>query len=177
VWVDLWRAATYDADSGGLVLGKAAIVDGQRTVTAPTPPDEIPLFVRAGALLPLLPPDVDTLADYGGGEIVRLADRRDHLEILAFPRGRSSGHAFRRERLRSIEGDGRWELAIAGAPTRTWTLQASFATLERPFVPCAVEVSGEPLPASAWSFDPATQVLRATWQGRNDRLVARAACD
>ena len=33
----------------------------------PAPLDELPLLVRAGAVLPLLPADVDTLAPYGRG--------------------------------------------------------------------------------------------------------------
>jgi alpha-glucosidase (family GH31 glycosyl hydrolase) len=42
--------------------------------TLPAPLDEIPLLVRAGAMLVLLPADVDTLADYGAGTaVVRLA--------------------------------------------------------------------------------------------------------
>ena len=62
-----------------------------RDVTLPAPLDELPLLARAGAVLPLLSPDVDTLADYGEAAppgVVRLADRRDRLHLLAFPRGR-----------------------------------------------------------------------------------------
>jgi alpha-glucosidase (family GH31 glycosyl hydrolase) len=64
-WIDLWRAAAYDVASGGLTLGHAIPVSGGRRVSVPAPADELPLFVRAGAVLVLLPPDVDTLADYG----------------------------------------------------------------------------------------------------------------
>ena len=172
-WVDLWRAVTYEPLSGGLVLGAAGTIDGAQSVSAPAPADEIPIFARAGTVLPLLPPDVDTLADYGAGTpgLVRLADRLDQLELIALPRGSSTAHAFRRERYRSVEGDRRWELAIYGARQRTWRLQASLATLEHPFVPCAVEFDGQALPASDWSYDADAHVLRATWQGRNGRLV------
>jgi alpha-glucosidase (family GH31 glycosyl hydrolase) len=172
-WIDLWRAVAYEPVTGGLVLGAAEIIDGAQTVSAPAPADEIPIFARAGTVLPLLPPDVDTLADYGAGTpgLVRLADRLDQLDLIAFPRGSSTAHAFRRERYRSVEGDRRWELTIYGARVRTWRLQASLATLEQPFVPCAVEFDGQALPASDWSYDSATSVLRATWQGRNGSLV------
>jgi hypothetical protein len=175
-WIDLWRAASYDATSGGIVVGGAHVIDGAQTISVPAPPDELPLLLRAGAILPLLPADVDTLADYGAGTpgLVRLADRLDVLALIAFPRGRSTGRAFRHERFVSSEGDRRWELSLLGAVrTRTWTLQASLATLERPFEPCAVEFADHPLAASDWSYDTASGVLRASWQGQNGRLVVR----
>ena len=90
------------------------------------------------------------------------------------PRGSSTAHAFRRERYRSVEGDRRWELTVYGARARTWRLQASLATLEHPFVPCAVEFDGQALPASDWSYDADAHVLRATWHGSNGRLVVEA---
>ena len=177
-WIDLWRAVAYDSPSGGLVAGRATVISGGQTVTAPAPPDELPLFVRAGTLLPLLPADVDTLADYGAGSpgLVRFADRLDQLELIAFPRGTSDARAFRRERLTSMEGDGTWELVLRGGPPRTWRLQALLSALEHPFTPCAVELDGAPLPTSDWSFDPAKQVLRATFRSGPGRLVVRGIC-
>ena len=64
-WVDLWRSVRFRARGGGLALGRARMLAGGRGVTLPAPLDELPLLARAGALLPLLPPDVDTLAAYG----------------------------------------------------------------------------------------------------------------
>lgn len=178
-WIDLWRAVAYDEASGGLVLGNATLIAGSRTVNVPAPADELPMLVRGGTILPLLPPDVDTLTDYGAGTpgLVRLADRQDQLELLAFPRGTSSARAFRRERYRSVEGRQQWELVLQRTPSRTWRLQASLLTLEEPFVPCAVEYDGAPLPAADWSYDEASGVLRATWQGGNGRLTVRGNCD
>ena len=43
-----------------------------------------------GAVIPLLDPSVETLADYGEGTAVRLRDRDDRLRLLAWPRGRST---------------------------------------------------------------------------------------
>jgi alpha-glucosidase (family GH31 glycosyl hydrolase) len=177
-WIDLWRAVAYDPEGGGLVLGAAEVVDGGQTVTVPAPADELPIFVRSGTVLPLLPSDVDTLADYGAGApgVVRLADRLDRLELVAFPRGTSSARAFRGERYRSIEGDGSWELELKARRARTWTLQASLATLEQPFTPCAVAFADTELPAGDWSFDAASGVLRATFAGQRGRLVVRGGC-
>src|SRR5262249_58539358 len=64
-WIDLWRAGTWDSASGAFVLGDATVLPGGGTVSVPAPLDQLPLFVRAGAILPLLPADVDTLAEYG----------------------------------------------------------------------------------------------------------------
>ena len=176
-WIDLWRAGSWDSASGAFVLDEATPLDGGRFVTVPAPLDEMPLFVRAGAVLPLLPSDVDTLADYGESApgLVRLADRSRDVVLLAFPRGESEARLFStRERLRSAESSGTWELAIEGRLRRTWDLQASLSTLEQPFTPCTVEWNGKPLAPADWSYDDAGKVLRTTVTGRRGRLVVRA---
>jgi hypothetical protein len=59
-------------------------------VTVAAPADQIPLFIRARAALPLPPADVQTLSDYGSG-LVHLSDRPDERALLAWPeQGRSS---------------------------------------------------------------------------------------
>jgi alpha-glucosidase (family GH31 glycosyl hydrolase) len=115
-WVDLWRAGRYEPTTGGYVLERAAVVTGPGPLTVPAPLDELPLFVIAGAVLPLLPPDVDTLSDYGDPALglVHLGDRADHLHLLAFPRGRREVRMLGRERLRSVEGVGTWTLTVRG---------------------------------------------------------------
>ena len=63
-WVELWDRTEYDGDpdgTGGFRLGGVPI-EGGRTITVPAPIDEIPLFVRMGAVIPLVDPEVDTLA-------------------------------------------------------------------------------------------------------------------
>jgi alpha-D-xyloside xylohydrolase len=178
-WVDLWRAAAYDAPGdGGLVLGDAAVVSGPRTTTVPAPLDELPLFVRAGAVLPLLPADVDTLADYGDPApgLVKLTDRDDRLVLLALPRGRHTDRIGRDERVTSVERRDGWHLLLRLRRRREIDLQASLATLATPFAPCAVEWRGRPLPAGTWTWDPTTRVLRATFTGRRGRLTVRARC-
>jgi alpha-glucosidase (family GH31 glycosyl hydrolase) len=173
-WVDLWRSAAYDSATGALVLGAPALLPGGRTVTVPAPIAELPLLVRAGAVLPLLAPDVDTLADYGDPALGLVAwrDRQDRMALLAFPRGRTSGTLFsRREQVRSGEGEGVWELTIRGRERRQYDLQASLLTLVRPFAACTVAWNGRPV--ETWSYDPATGVLRAQFAGRRGRLRVR----
>jgi hypothetical protein len=121
-------------------------------------------------VLPLLSPDVDTLASYGSRDLVHLADRRHRLELLAFPRGRSGASFGERGRLRSAEGPGGWSLTVAGGGPLRVRLQASLTTLRRPFVPRAVTANGRPLPRSAWSYDPGTGVLTARFHARRTTL-------
>lgn len=176
-WIDLWRAGEWDSAAGAFVLGAAAVTEGKRNVVVPAPLDELPLFVRAGAVLPLLPADVDTLAPYGDPALglVSLRDRERQTVLLAFPRGESrAGMYGPREGLESREGDGLWELAVRGRRRRTYEVAASLATMRQPFEPCAVEWRGRPLDAGAWSYDAPTGVLRATFTGRAGSLVARA---
>ena len=173
-WVDLWRSARYLEGSGGIALGRAATLGPGRT-TVPAPLDELPLFVRAGAVIPLLPPDVDTLTGYGRDPAtVSLADRRDRIDLLAFPRGRSAASMLRGERLRSRELRGGWQLRIAGDRRRSYRLSASTATLERPLRVCSVSLDGDPLTARAWSFDSKAMVLRARFETQAGVLRAGA---
>ena len=172
-WFDLWRTLAYHEPSGGLRLGRPVRVrPGDRTLDAPL--DQLPLLVRAGAVLPLLPPDVDTLADYGAGSgVVRLRDRRRRMELIALPRGRSQSRMYERERLSSIEGARGWRLKVSGSSRRTYRLQASLATLRRPFRPCAVALAGRPLPRRAWSYRRATGVLKARFAAKRGTLAVR----
>jgi hypothetical protein len=134
----------------------------------PAPLDELPLLVRAGAVLPLLPPEVDTLAPYGGGgESVRLADRRDRLQLLAFPSGRSSGRLGARGRWASERRAGRWTLTLRGRPRR-YSLQAALPGGR----PIAVRVNGRHLPRAAWRFDRRAGVLRASFRGTRATRLA-----
>jgi hypothetical protein len=139
-------------------------------VTLPAPLAELPLLARAGAVVPLLSPDVDTLAPYSTRGIVHLADRQDRLELLAFPRGRSRASFGERGRLRSSEGPAGWSLTIAGGGRLRVRLQASLATLRRPFLPRAVTAGGRPLPRSAWSYVARTGVLTARFDAGRTTL-------
>ena len=172
-WFDLWRTISYHERTGGLKLGRPARVrPGDRVLDAPL--DQLPLLLRAGAVLPLLPPDVDTLADYGGGSgAVRLRDRRRRMDLIAVPRGTTASRMLERERLTSVEGRRAWRLKVGGRVRRTYRLQASLATLRRPFRPCAVTLDGRPLRRGAWSWSRRTGVLKATFTAKRGSLRAR----
>jgi alpha-glucosidase (family GH31 glycosyl hydrolase) len=171
-WVDLWRSASYREGSGGLRLGRPELLRGRSEATIPAPLDELPLLVRAGAVLPLLPPDVDTLAPYGGGEgLVRLRDRAGELRLLAFPRGRSTSRFYDDGRIASIERRGRWTLRIRGNRSRSYDLQAALGTLKHRLRPCRVFVDGRRLPGSRWDYRRDSGVLTAAFSGARAKLA------
>jgi alpha-glucosidase (family GH31 glycosyl hydrolase) len=137
-WVDLWRSVAYREKRGTLRLRRAHVLAGRREATIPAPLEELPLLLRAGAVLPLLPADVDTLASYGPGpDAVPFRARRNRLDLIAFPRGRWKGTFFRGEKLRSTVRRGRWDLVIRGKRMRRYSLQAVL-----PFEPCAIATFG-----------------------------------
>ena len=76
-WIDFWRALAYRPGDGALRLRRAPILKGARSISVPAPLDQLPLMVRAGAILPLLPPAVQTLSGYGSAVTVGLDDLGD----------------------------------------------------------------------------------------------------
>ena len=175
-WIDLWRSATTAAD-GSLRLGATRRLTGGRSLDVPAPLEEIPLFARAGTILPLLPADVDTLSSYGKAPgLVHLGDRRSAMQLLAFPRGVSRARMGATDRISSRESRGSWRLRIVARTRRTYSLQASLTTLARPFRPCTVRLGGRALPRRAWSYAARTGVLRARFTTRSGVLTVSRAC-
>jgi hypothetical protein len=177
-WVDLWRSARYASRSGGLRLGRVALLRGGVDATLPAPLDELPLLVRAGAVLPLLPPGVDTLAPFGANakDVTALSERRRRLRLLAFPRAKSRSGFGRNGVLVSRAKAGSWHLAVR-APTRhRFRLQAALSTLRRPLEPCGVSLDGRSLPPSRWSYRRKTEVLKARFAARHGTLEVSSRC-
>ncbi|HYP47320.1 MAG TPA: TIM-barrel domain-containing protein [Thermoleophilaceae bacterium] len=168
-WIDLWRSARYRERDGSLALRSARVLRGGRRVSLPAPLAELPLLVRAGALIPLLPPDVDTLSSYGkGADTVSLSEREGARALLAFPRGRSSARLGDGGVVRSRERRRGWELVLSGHREHRWQLQASLAGLRRPFHPCALKAARGQV--QSFRYNRRTRVLRASLTGRSVRL-------
>ncbi len=96
-WIELWKQTQYDGTPegggvGGFRIGGTAI-HGGREITVNAPIDEIPVFVRLGAVIPLADPTVDTWAPaHPPAEInVTTASEQSHLlHVWAFPSGHST---------------------------------------------------------------------------------------
>ena len=60
---------------------------GPADVTAPAPLGQPPLFARAGGLVPMLPPGIDTLVNATEPGVVTLASRSSEIAARAWPSG------------------------------------------------------------------------------------------
>jgi hypothetical protein len=129
--------------------------------------------VRSGAVLPLLPPDVDTLAEHDGKGLVSLDDRADRLALLAFPRGDTKAAFGEGGRIASKTGKRSWKLEVRGAGGGRFDLQASLAGLSDAFEPCRVTLDGDRLAAKRWGYDAKKRVLTARFDGRAPVVVVK----
>jgi alpha-glucosidase (family GH31 glycosyl hydrolase) len=170
-WLDFWASVRYDRRTGAFRPGRPRLLRGRRAHVLPAPLGQVPLLLRAGALLPLLPADVDTLAPYPDRPrrgIVRLAERRDRMVLLAFPHGDSASRADGDVRLRSREGTRRWTLQIRARRARRFTVHVALGVLRRPFTPRAVRRDGRPVP---FTYEGGSGVLRVALRTRRATLV------
>jgi alpha-glucosidase (family GH31 glycosyl hydrolase) len=173
-WIDFWRSVRFREGPGSFEVRGARLVRGHRQITVPAPLDQLPLLVRAGAILPLLSPDVDTLTAYRDRSTTSLGERRGVLHLLAFPRGDSSTRFYDDGKIRSREGRGDWTLSVAAKRRYRYSVQASLTSLKLPFRPCDVTVNGRVLPPRDWSVERGGNVLVARFSGRRARLEASA---
>ncbi|HSW11322.1 MAG TPA: TIM-barrel domain-containing protein [Solimonas sp.] len=85
-WCEFWPHVDYDETSGAYARkAGAGAVEGGRMLTAEAPLEQIPMFVRAGAAIPLLPAETDTLTNIGTAPgLVELDDVRGRVRMLSF---------------------------------------------------------------------------------------------
>ena len=170
-WVDWW-ASTRMAGDGAYRLGRARIARGGRERTLPAPLGEPPLLLRAGAVLPLLDREVETLSPYPGDDgLVRASDRERSLRLLVVPWDRSRSALPDGGSARSSAGGGSWELRLRSRAKRRYEIEASLSTIG--LRPGRVLAGGRKLPERAWSYDRESGVLRASVAGRRVRLAVR----
>ncbi len=170
-WVELSRAWNLD-DNGDFDLLRAETIRGKRTVTAKAPLGTIPLFLRAGAVMPLLPKTVDTLSDYGTG-VVRLDDETDRTLLAAPEAGKSRSTLGPDEKLTSTVTRGAWTLQLFASQARTYDVRATLAGLDREWTPCGVEVAGESVP---FEYSAGRRVLEFSADVAADGVVKVTAC-
>jgi hypothetical protein len=177
-WVDFWKAVSYRDGDGSLRLRKAKTAKGGRSVTVSAPLEQLPLMVRAGAILPLLPADTETLAGYGTSSTVGLDDVARRLHLIAFPRGKSRSPFGENGGLRSKEGKHSWKLTVRRAEGYRIQLDASLATLRRRLRPCEVRLDGKRLKRKAWSVKKGVLNVRFRTKGEVAHLgvIDRSRC-
>jgi hypothetical protein len=151
-WIEFWRGMRWDRTTGAMRMVRAGAIDGGRELTVRAPIYELPLFVRAGAVITLLPADVDTLAgldvgDAGSARSVVDASDRANRVVIAFPRESRRGARIR-------VGDG---------SRRTYALQASIKRR-----PCRVTLGGK---AVKFRWFRKRRVLHSTFRTRRGRIV------
>ena len=129
-WVDLWRSARVTADTA-LRPTRARVVKGPDDVTLEAPQDQIPLLVRAGALIPMLDPAVETLTGYGDG-VVHLGDRANRITIVGWPSGRSKTEIGAGETVTVTESRGRLIVKLRARGRYRLNLWLSTDLLRRP---------------------------------------------
>jgi alpha-glucosidase (family GH31 glycosyl hydrolase) len=111
-----WLAGlAYRASDGAWVAHRAPARRGGQTIRVHAGVDDLPLFVRAGALLPLLPASVDSLYRRRSFPVLRL---------LAFPRGRSQARIFDSEGVRSRLTAREWTLTFSQSAKRRVEIEA-----------------------------------------------------
>jgi sulfoquinovosidase len=170
-WIDLWSVVSFDDAARKLVMrGDRELTrfGGPSQIGVEVNEDEIPVFVRGGAVVSLLSSDVDTLSPYGETAlIIAASERDDRRQLLAFPGDAWAGAIGPGQRARSELGPNVWTLEITSERRRTWELSALLAR-----EPKGVDVvaDGEQLAACEWSYQQSSGVLRCTLDGGSVRL-------
>jgi alpha-glucosidase (family GH31 glycosyl hydrolase) len=133
--------AYYDYWTGARVAGKGDVV-------AQAPLDVVPVYARMGAIVPMLSPDVETLATPSDGSAVSAADRADFLQVDVFAGGESS------------------------ATLEDGTVIAQSAPAD-PFVPAAAMIDGTPL-SEAQDEAELQSCNACTWSDTASRIYSVA---
>jgi alpha-D-xyloside xylohydrolase len=116
-WVDYWTNDT---------------IQGPRTITADAPVESIPVYARAGAIIPMLDASIETLWPTDNPDVVDQEDVADLLWIDAYPQGASSFAMADGTQIAMAETDAGFSLAITGASIeRSYSIRAVPAAMGR----------------------------------------------
>jgi alpha-D-xyloside xylohydrolase len=110
-WLDYWTGAPYT---------------GPADIVADAPLDRIPLFVKAGTILPKIPEDVMTLVPWNGTGAAPVPTLDDRRVYEIYPGPARSLQDFEGRRLERGDGGGRATLRVSGAQARVtivWRFQ------------------------------------------------------
>jgi alpha-D-xyloside xylohydrolase len=100
------------------------VVTGPSTVSVDAPLDRLPLFAKVGAVVPLLAPDVDTLAPATDPSVVTAEMRAGEMGVRVFPGQKRVFTLADGTKMTSEAVGGTWSLVVEGAPrTRRYTIE------------------------------------------------------
>ncbi|NLH49501.1 MAG: glycoside hydrolase family 31 protein [Myxococcales bacterium] len=115
-WVDYWTNEVYD---------------GPDNFTRDVPQEDIPVYAKAGAIIPLLDPSVETLWPTDNPEVIDHTDVADLLWVELYPYGNSSFTLEDDTAFALAQSGGGFTLTVSGAPlARTYSLRAVPATYD-----------------------------------------------
>ncbi|MGN6374763.1 MAG: TIM-barrel domain-containing protein [Sphingomonas sp.] len=154
---------------------RGEVIDGGRTITRDYTLDEVPVFVRAGAVLPMNPPSVKKLQDMDNSSIVlRMIPGGSATTRLYTDAGDSEGYRHGEYAFTAIEGHrDAHEAMLTVAPRQghyPGMPQAKQVTIELPdaALPQSVMVNGQAYSradaeqAGSWSYNGETLTARIT---------------
>ncbi|XP_078687104.1 sulfoquinovosidase-like [Branchiostoma floridae x Branchiostoma belcheri] len=84
-WIDVSSQLKYEEQSGRFMLGFTNYTQGGRTVTVSAPLDVVPMFVRAGTMVPVLDPRVMTLSDATDPKVITMKHLQYLLHLWIWP--------------------------------------------------------------------------------------------
>jgi alpha-D-xyloside xylohydrolase len=137
---------------------------GGADVTVPAPLDQIPIFVRAGAILPFKPEKQTATLNWSDPNLLA-----GPLVWKAYPSKASNTSTFTLP-----------DTTTATLETTPTNLTISGTSpIERPYevvittiaAPATVQLDGRPLPSESWTYDPITHQLHATFTAKGFTLV------
>jgi alpha-glucosidase (family GH31 glycosyl hydrolase) len=148
-WVNYW---TGDHLTGGA------------DVTVPAPLDQIPILVRAGAILPFKPENQTATLNWSDPNLLA-----GPLVWKAYPSTVANTSTFTlpdgtTAQLQTTPTD----LRITGASP---TVRPYEVIIALPAAPTNLQLDGKPLPPGTWSYDQAAHQLHATFTATNFTLV------
>ena len=90
-WVNFWQATTYNDATGSYDAKPGqSVIEGGRVIHDDAPLGQIPLFVKAGTCITMLPPDVQTLTNASGfahdNQTVTLAEGINRTRKIGYGR-------------------------------------------------------------------------------------------
>eukprot|EP00731_Ephydatia_muelleri_P030244 Em0021g767a len=122
LWLDVGSTFQYDSADGRYRIGFSDYYTGGQTVTVESPIDNVPLFVMAGSIIPVLDPRVLTLNNATNSSVTTWWDLKDRRNAWIFADKDFSADGWTWDGLayslqRSL--DGSVEFTVKGAPTNS----------------------------------------------------------